>query len=265
MSTKTDGTYTPPGRAEPLTPSQPPSLAEIVAEARNRLSGRTRRPGQRVGLIWAAVSDDKGQTTDGQIAELLDLADRMGLYVPPEYVFAVEESRYVGKVPAAKKAVLEMAHARRFDVLLVWKLDRWSRDRRVGAREVFEILPACGVTVVSMMESFLTTEGVDPFWREHIGRLVLYLAEQESTDKRERTLLKYRTKANRAAALGERAKWGRGYVLTAQDKARVAELAAAGLSARAIARETGFPKTTVARLLSQSSARDGASSRPGGA
>lgn len=261
-SPKTDGTYTPPGRAKVPPPSLPPSLDEIVAEARNRLAGKTRRPGQRVGLIWAAVSEDKGQTTDGQISELMELADRMGLFVPPEHVLAVEESRFIGKVPPAKKRVLEMAHERRFDVLLVWKLDRWSRDRHVGAKEVFEVLPACGVTVVSKMESFLSTEGMDPFFREWVGRLLLYIGEKESTDKRDRTLLKYRTKANRAAALGERAKWGRGHVLNDADKARILELAAS-MGVRAIARETGFPKSTVARVVSQSSARDGTPPRPG--
>lgn len=233
----------------------------------------TYRPA-RVGAIWARVSDDKGQDVEGQVRELAALAARMGLSVPPEFVFRIEKdgahSAFRGD-PPQKKAVLELARRRKFDVLLIWSLDRWSRRRKDGAREVFDVLPAYGVTVVSHEEPFISTEGIPEGFRDILGRLMLWLAEEESARKSARVKLRYQTNRNRAAGGGGKAKWGRGRVPSPEEVERIMTLTGEGMSVRNIAGQTGVPKSTVGRLVSQTSRGEGmhrppeSTSRPEGA
>lgn len=208
--------------------------------------------GSRVGVIWARASDDKGQDAEGQVRELSALATRMGIHVPPEFVFKLDKER-AGSVwkgdPPEKAEVLELARRRKFDVLFIWALDRWSRRRVDGAREIFETLPAYGVRVVSLEESFLSTEGMNDGLRAIVGQLMLWLAEEDSKRKSRRVRLKYETNRNRAANVGAKAKWGRGYAASAEERARILELAKEGKSHRAIERETGVPRSTVQRIV----------------
>lgn len=214
--------------------------------------------GQRIGVIWARVSEDKGQDVEGQVRELKALADRMGIVVPEENVYRVTSSAFRSD-PEDKAKVMEAARRRKFDVLFIWALDRWSRRRIDGTREVFETLPAYGVRVVSLQESFLSTEGMNDGLRAVIGNLFLWIAEEESRRKSERVKLRYRTNRNRAAGGGGNARWGRGKVPNADEVAAVKAAALEGLSVRAIAGRTGVPKSTVSRLLSQTRSEEGGS------
>lgn len=214
---------------------------------------------ERLGVIWACVSDDKGQTVEGQVHELRAVASRMGVRVPDEYVFALDDelahSRWKGD-PPEKKEVLDLAHRRKFDVLFIWALDRWSRRRKDGAREIFDVLPAHGVTVFSHQEPFLSTESIPDVFREQIGNVILWLAEEDSKRKSERVKLRYRTNRNRAAAGGGKAKWGRGTIATPAERDEIHRLRVdEGLGGRAIARRVDLPKSTVYDILDDLSER----------
>ena len=78
--------------------------------------------------IYARVStDDKGQTTDNQLLQLRAWCDRMGYRVVREYV----EHENGGKGIEYRKqlaAIFAGAARREFDLLLVWSLDRFSRE-----------------------------------------------------------------------------------------------------------------------------------------
>jgi DNA invertase Pin-like site-specific DNA recombinase len=217
---------------------------------------------QRIGLLWLRVSEDKGQDLTGQERELRGLAARHGLLVPDQYVFRIEgESAFTGD-PPQKAQVLELARRAKFDVLLVWSLDRWSRNRKRGAAEVFDLLPRLRVTVLSHEEPYLSTETVPEIMREVLGKFALWMAEGESERKSRRVQVRYETNRNRAEGGGGRAKWGRGRIPSKADEARVCELAKAKRSIRAIANETGIPKSTVGdilRRLSERSLREGVS------
>ncbi|MHB8584529.1 MAG: recombinase family protein [Thermoplasmatota archaeon] len=107
---------------------------------------------ERVGLICVRTSEDKGQTVEGQEQELRRLAARMGVVVPEEFVIRAEaEGAFKGE-PPSKARVLELARARKFDVLFVWSMDRWARRRIAGAEEVFRIFPHLGISFLSMQE-----------------------------------------------------------------------------------------------------------------
>jgi len=78
--------------------------------------------------IYARVStDDKGQTPDNQLLQLRSWCERMGYPVVREYV----EHENGGKGAEYRKQLAAMftgAARREFDLLLVWSLDRFSRE-----------------------------------------------------------------------------------------------------------------------------------------
>lgn len=243
------------------------------------MTPRVARPGgKRVGLVWACVSDakrtwnhDRGctytgkeapcptcgssptmQTAEGQVVELLALAKQLNLDVPPRFVFRLDEeqahSRWRGD-PPQKAEVFKLARRRAFDVLLVWKLDRWSRRRRDGIYEVFYLLPQYGVTIVSAQEPFLSTESIPEGFRAALAEVIFWLAEEDSQSKSARVKLRYRTNRNRAAAGGGKAKWGSGRIPSPEDVARMRAMRGEGKSLREISKEMGIPKSTVSDTL----------------
>jgi len=80
---------------------------------------------QKAVAIYARVSTDK-QKVDMQIRELREFVNRSGWKISNEYT----DQGYTGaniKRPAFAEMMYE-ARKRKFDVLLVWKLDRLSRS-----------------------------------------------------------------------------------------------------------------------------------------
>ncbi len=75
--------------------------------------------------IYARVSTER-QAVDMQLSELRDYVQRAGWKVYREFV----DEGYTGKNTArpAFKEMIDEARRRKFDVLLVWKLDRLSRS-----------------------------------------------------------------------------------------------------------------------------------------
>jgi hypothetical protein len=83
------------------------------------------------GALYVRVST-KEQTSENQERELRQWAERLGLEIIAAYADTMSGAR---SDRAALAAVLTAAHRREFDVLLVWALDRVSREgiaRMVG-------------------------------------------------------------------------------------------------------------------------------------
>ena len=98
----------------------------------------------------------------------------------------------------------------------------------------------------------MSTAGADRQTRELMIALLSWLAKWESERKSERLKATVRTRRNRAASLGQRAKWGgrEGSQLASDaDVGRVRELRRAGKSVRAIAADVGLSKSQVGRML----------------
>src|SRR5919107_2578861 len=104
--------------------------------------------------IYARVSTTvRGQDPETQLRQLREYADRRGFALTEEYVDHASGSR---SDRVEYRAMLEAARKRRFDVLLVWRYDRFARSLRelVNALAEFEGL---GIDFVSYNEGADTT------------------------------------------------------------------------------------------------------------
>jgi DNA invertase Pin-like site-specific DNA recombinase len=147
--------------------------------------------------IYARVStDDKGQTPENQLLQLRAWCARMGYPVIREYV----EHENGGKGVEYRKQLAAMfadAARREFDLLLVWSLDRFSREGMAATIAHLQRLASHGVAFRSFTEEHLSTEN-------ELVRNIL-LATLSSLAKLEREKISQRTKAGleRARAKGK--------------------------------------------------------------
>jgi DNA invertase Pin-like site-specific DNA recombinase len=151
----------------------------------------------RVAIYARVSTDDKGQDPENQLRQLRAWCERMGYPVAREYV----ERENGGKGVEYRKALAQMfadAARREFDVLLVWSLDRFSREGMAATVAHLQRLAAHGVAFRSFTEEHLSTEN-------ELVRNIL-LAVLASLAKLEREKISQRTKAGleRARANGKR-------------------------------------------------------------
>jgi len=108
------------------------------------------QPGRTMAAIYARVSTHNGQDPAMQTRELEEYCQRRGWQVAGCYVdtgvSGSKESR-----PELNRLMMD-AHQRRFDAVLVWKLDRFGRSLRhlVNALAEFESL---GISFVSLRDN----------------------------------------------------------------------------------------------------------------
>lgn len=137
----------------------------------------TERP-QRA-CLWLRVStDSKGQDPELQRADLEQVCGQRGWQIVQTY--EVEESAF-GKKPRERFAsMLEDARKGRFDVLVAWSMDRFSREGEWSVSRIMAALQDWNVRFYSYNEPFLDTTG--PF-AGFLIPLFAWLARQESIRK----------------------------------------------------------------------------------
>jgi DNA invertase Pin-like site-specific DNA recombinase len=183
--------------------------------------------------IYARVSTrDKGQDVELQLRELRDYATRRDWTLVEEYVDAgfsgAKDSR-----PALNKLMTD-AGRRRFDVVLVWKLDRFGRSLRHLVNSLAE-LEARGIVFASL------TDNVDLSTPQ--GRLMFSIIGAMA--EFERSLIQERVRAGLRNAKAKGKTLGRRRVVT--DNAPILALRNEGKSYGQIAAEMGLNKQTVYR------------------
>jgi DNA invertase Pin-like site-specific DNA recombinase len=144
--------------------------------------------------IWLRASDPS-QHPENQLSELQAWAQRRGFEVVK--VYRVQESAWKGAHQKALTEVYQNARAGRFEILLVWALDRLSREGVAAILEIIERLGRHGVKVLSLQESW--TEVGGPM-QELLLFIVAWVARMESNRRSERT----RAGLARAVAEGKR-------------------------------------------------------------
>lgn len=194
---------------------------------------------QRVGLYLRVSTLD--QETENQLRQLRALCQQQGWNVYKEYVDV--ESGRKGKRERAEFAQLFKDAARhRFDLVLFWSLDRFSREGIAKTIAYLQQLDACGVKFKSLTEPFLDSGN------ELVSHILLgvlsYFAQLEATK------ISSRTKSGLERVRAEGKTLGRPDGLE-QHGPTLQRLRAEGLSVRRIATETGLSKNTVQTYLTR--------------
>jgi DNA invertase Pin-like site-specific DNA recombinase len=169
-----------------------------------------------------------------QLSELREYASRRGWAIANEYVdrgiSGAKESR-----PALNRLMAD-AHRRKFDAVLVWKLDRFARSLKQLVNALAE-MEALGVAFVSLRDNLDLSTPSGRLMFQIIGAMAEF----------ERALIQERVRAwlRHARARGKRL--GRPGVSV--EAKLVSELRAHGASLRTIARQLGVGLGTIHRVL----------------
>ncbi len=144
----------------------------------------SRKP-QRVAIYLRVSKDDGSQETDNQLLQLHEFCGRWeGHELVAEYVDRESGTRGRRERKDFDRMFADAAR-RRFDVLLFWALDRFSREGIRKTIAYLERLDECGVSFKSHTEPFLDTDN------ELIAHIVLgvtsYYAQQEALRISDRT------------------------------------------------------------------------------
>jgi DNA invertase Pin-like site-specific DNA recombinase len=134
----------------------------------------------KVGIL-VRVSDP-GQHTDNQLSDLLAWAERRGLEVVVTY--ESQESAWKGAQQKQLTQVYQDARTGKFQVLLVWALDRLSREGPLATLEIVHRLGQSGVQVWSLQEPW-TEAGGDLL--DLLLAIAGWVARMESNRRSERT------------------------------------------------------------------------------
>jgi len=185
--------------------------------------------------IYARVSTTgNGQSPEMQIREFGEYCDRRGWTIAGEYV---DEgvSGAKDRRPELDRLMAD-AHKRRFDVVVVWKFDRF-------ARSVSHLLRALETFQALRIEFVSLTEGVDT--STPAGKMVFTVLG--AVAELERSLIAERVKAGLRNAKAKGKRLGR--PRTVVDAARIAKLRAGGASWRDVCEQTGLSKGTAQRAF----------------
>jgi DNA invertase Pin-like site-specific DNA recombinase len=168
-----------------------------------------------------------------QLRELREYCERRGWTVAGEYV-DTGISGAKDRRPELDR-LMGNAHKRRFDVVAVWKFDRFARSvtHLLRALDTFRVL---GIEFVSLSESLDTATPA--------GRMVFTVLG--AVAELERSLIAERVRAGLRNARAKGKRLGRPRVVV--DRARISHLRAQGLSWATIAEELGIGEGTVYRL-----------------
>jgi putative DNA-invertase from lambdoid prophage Rac len=192
----------------------------------------------RVGL-YARVSTHGQQTIPMQTGAMREYAIRRGWQI----ALQVKEIGSGATQREKREQLLEAARRREIDVVLVWRLDRWGRSV-TDLLATLQELEHLGVGFVSLTEALdLTT----PAGRAMAGLLAVF-AEFE------REILRERVRAGLAHARLNGQRLGRPKT-AALHADQVRKLYRAGISKSAIARKLQIGRTSVRRILKDTTAR----------
>jgi DNA invertase Pin-like site-specific DNA recombinase len=187
--------------------------------------------------IYARVStDDKGQDPRNQIAALREHAARAGVHVVAEYI--ERESASGRRTRPEFERMLADADRGRFGILLVWALDRLSREGTLKTLLLIDRLARCGVKVKSHQEPWLDPSS--PMY-DLLLPVFAWIANQESRRIGERV------KAGLQRVRAEGVRIGRPRVEV--DAGLVVEAYGRLRSIRKTARELELSASSVRRLL----------------
>src|ERR1700682_1185785 len=185
--------------------------------------------------IYARVSTtNHGQDVSMQTRELREYCERRGFEIADEYtdvgISGSKDSR-----PELNRLMAD-AHKRCFDVVAVWRFDRFARSVSHLLRAL-ETFSALGIAFVSLSEQMDTTTPT--------GKMVFTVLG--AVADLERSLIAERVRAGLRNARAKGKTLGRPRVSV--DSARIGRLRTQGRSIREIADELGYSRSLVHKTL----------------
>ena len=205
------------------------------ANSRNGLGQAAR------GCIYARVSTrDKGQDPESQLREVRAECQRTGTVITPDCEY-VDRETGTGKRrrPQLERLLLD-AERQRFDLLVIWSIDRLSREGTLKTLLLLDRLNRCGVKVKSLKEPWL-----DPTSPTYDLLLPIFAWVAKAEAQR----ISDRVRAGLSRAKAEGVRLGRPTVGISPE--RVGEEFQRWGAIRPTAKALGVSASTVARLLKQ--------------
>lgn len=191
------------------------------------------RPIERVA-IYARVSTLNNQDPEMQLCELREYARRRGWQIAEEYtdqgISGSKESR-----PALNRLMAD-AYSRRFDAILVWKIDRFGRSLKHLVNSLAE-LAALRVAFISLRDNLDLSTPSGRLMFQIIGAMAEF----------ERALIQERVRAGLRNARSKGRRLGRPRVVV--DASRILSLRAEGRSWAQIVAEMKIGKGTAQRAV----------------
>lgn len=190
----------------------------------------------KTAALYARISTQDGrQSALNQLAEMRSYCDRRQWHIAAEYV-----DQFTGSAPARERdqllKLLNEACAGRFDTVLVFAMDRLTREGVLQSFEYVKRLTDAGVEFLSITEPQFQTAGP-------AGELFMAVAAWMA--KQERDQLRLRVRAGLTRAKSEGVILGRPRATV--DLLRMKMMYVSGLSLRDIAKEMELSRSTVER------------------
>ena len=182
--------------------------------------------------IYVRVSTQE-QKHDMQLTELRGYCERMG-WAAIEYA---EKQSSVKRRPVLEQLLAD-ARLRKFDVVLVWKIDRFARSMKQFTSNILA-LDQAGVRFIA------PNQGIDTDRQNPMGKFLMHI--MAAFAELEREMIVERVNAGLAEARRQGRVGGKRKRVFRRDEAF--RLRQAGMSFRKIAKELGVPLATVADAI----------------
>jgi DNA invertase Pin-like site-specific DNA recombinase len=187
--------------------------------------------------IYARVSGRSNrQDAANQSLQLIDYCQRQGW----EYVQYTDRMSGMRADRAEFLRMCEDARLKRFEMVLVWALDRFSREGTLKTLQHLQRLDSYGVAWKSFTEQYLDSTGM---FRDAVIAILATIAKQEHARLSERVVAGLRRAKREGKVLGRKR-----IIL---DREKIRAMHAAGMSVRTIAAEVRVSKSLVANILAQ--------------
>lgn len=187
----------------------------------------------RAAIYVRISTSNKGQDVDNQLIQLREFCERMGYTIAKEY--SDEVSGGSPERPAFKQLFADAAR-RKFDLVLFWSLDRWTREGTRAAIRYMEQLESYGIAFKSFTEQYIDSCGI---FKDVVISLLSTLARQEKVRISERV----------KAGLARSAKKGGRPQINPELVEKIQSMKSGGLSNRAIGKVLNVSHVTVGMYL----------------
>jgi DNA invertase Pin-like site-specific DNA recombinase len=190
----------------------------------------------RVAIYARVSTKDKGQDTENQLHQLRAFAEQHGTIYQ---VFTDQESGGKAVRTQFQQLLLE-AYQKKFDLVVFWRLDRFSREGALATLKYLKELKDHGVNYKSFTEPYLNSLG--PFGNVIVSMLAT-IAAQDLIKISENTKAALAKKKAAGIKLGTPGK-------NQQQIEQILRLKGGGMSNYAIAKAMGISASTVAKYIS---------------